>query len=280
MSNVKNVILKKKTEEGLYDLLVKTDANQVVFNDSTVQAKLTKAISDIVDLNTNKANNADVISAIVASATNAAISVTKGGNTTDVKLNGVVTAPTYDAETRTLTLPVTKSDGTTENVVMALGKDLVVKSGALDAKKENIELTLSNDEIIKIPVKSLVDIYTGVASSTVNVTVNANNEVSAEVRVSAKEGNQLRVVEEAGKEGLFVPQQNYDDTEIKTALNGKVDKVPGKSLIDDTEITRLAGVHNYDDTALTAKVDAKARIILSTTEPSDLKAEDLWIQEI
>lgn len=37
---------------------------------------------------------------------------------------------------------------------------------------------------------------------------------------------------------------------IKTLVFGKVDKVEGKSLVDDTEITRLKNVKNYDDTAV------------------------------
>ena len=44
----------------------------------------------------------------------------------------------------------------------------------------------------------------------------------------------------------------------KDELNAKVDKVKGKSLIDDTEITRLASVDNYDDTELKNTVNSKA----------------------
>ena len=43
---------------------------------------------------------------------------------------------------------------------------------------------------------------------------------------------------------------NYNDTEIKQILNNKVDKIDGKSLIDDTEIVRLSGINNYDDTSI------------------------------
>lgn len=39
-------------------------------------------------------------------------------------------------------------------------------------------------------------------------------------------------------------------------ISGKVDKVDGKSLVDDAEIARLAQVHNYDDAALAGRVDA------------------------
>lgn len=47
-------------------------------------------------------------------------------------------------------------------------------------------------------------------------------------------------------------------TEMNTALENKVDKVAGKSLIDDTEITRLASVENYDDTVIKADIAKKA----------------------
>lgn len=49
--------------------------------------------------------------------------------------------------------------------------------------------------------------------------------------------------------------------DVNTALAGKVDKVEGKSLIDDTEITRLADVHNYDDTEIRGLIDGKANAV-------------------
>ena len=47
-------------------------------------------------------------------------------------------------------------------------------------------------------------------------------------------------------------------TEVETALAGKVDKVEGKSLIDDSEIARLATLANYDDTAIRGEIAKKA----------------------
>ena len=41
-------------------------------------------------------------------------------------------------------------------------------------------------------------------------------------------------------------------------ISGKVDKVDGKSLVDDTEIARLASVYNYDDAELKTLIYAKA----------------------
>ena len=57
---------------------------------------------------------------------------------------------------------------------------------------------------------------------------------------------------------VSVKDLNYDDTKIKADIkslqNNKVDKVTGKSLIDDTEIARLALVDNYDDKAIKASI--------------------------
>ena len=67
---------------------------------------------------------------------------------------------------------------------------------------------------------------------------------------------------------------NFDNSSNVTALNNKVDKVTGKSLILDTEITRLSTVTNFDNsgnvTALNGKVDKVAGSRLITTPESTL----------
>ena len=55
-------------------------------------------------------------------------------------------------------------------------------------------------------------------------------------------------------------------TEVESALAGKVDKVEGKSLIADSEITRLASVTNYDDTQVKADIAKKADSATMTEE--------------
>ena len=104
-------------------------------------------------------------------------------------------------------------------------------------------------------------------------------------KVDKAEGQRLITQEEATKlEGLA----NYDDTDVKSrlaALEGinhddfakaadlanKVDKEDGKVLIAQTELDRLAGLHNYDDAALAGRVDALEAI----DHNAFLKAEDI-----
>lgn len=59
----------------------------------------------------------------------------------------------------------------------------------------------------------------------------------------------------------------------KDELNEKVDKVAGKSLIDDTEIARLKNVTNYDDTELKKQINSKASITDMTNYIDEHKNE-------
>ena len=104
-------------------------------------------------------------------------------------------------------------------------------------------------------------------------------------KVDKVEGSRLITQEEAAKlEGLA----NYDDAALagrvaaleginhedfaKAAdLAGKVDKEEGKVLIAQTELDRLAGLHNYDDAALIGRVAALEAI----DHEAFLKAEDI-----
>lgn len=104
-------------------------------------------------------------------------------------------------------------------------------------------------------------------------------------KVDKAEGQRLITDEEAAK---LAGLQNYDDAALagrvaaleginhddfaKAAdLAGKVDKEDGKVLIAQTELDRLAGLHNYDDTNLVGRIAALEAI----DHEAFLKAEDI-----
>ena len=104
-------------------------------------------------------------------------------------------------------------------------------------------------------------------------------------KVDKVEGQRLITDEEAAK---LAGLQNYDDAALvgrvaaleginhddfaKAAdLAGKVDKEEGKVLIAQTELDRLAGLHNYDDTNLVGRIAALEGI----DHEAFLKAEDI-----
>ena len=124
------------------------------------------------------------------------LSVAKNGAAVPTVMTGLTHNPTYDAETRTIKLPVFGGD----ELVINLGKDLVVKSGTYNSKTHEIELTITTGEVVKIPVGALIDIYVGVATSTAEVTVSDDNKISVNVRVSTKGNNSITIEED----GLYV----------------------------------------------------------------------------
>lgn len=57
-----------------------------------------------------------------------------------------------------------------------------------------------------------------------------------------------------------------DKTELTTALQNKVDKIDGYSLVSDTEIARLASVNNYNDTEVRGLISDNADAIAAIKE--------------
>ena len=107
-----------------------------------------------------------------------------------------------------------------------------------------------------------------------NVTISARGEVSVDWSEitgkptnfsdwNATEGEQVI----ANKPDLSEYATNVELNHVKSelankadtsSLNGKVDKVEGKSLVDDSEIARLATLTNYDDTEVKNLIATKA----------------------
>lgn len=162
--------------------------------DTTVPT--TKAVADYVDNKIAGVVGGKGVFVTDVTYADGKISVAKGDEPVETELTGLVHAPTYDAETRTIKLPVFGGDELSIN----LGKDLVVTSGKYDTKTKEIQLTITSGDVIKIPVGSLIDIYTGIATSSAEVTVNDQNQISVNVKVSAKANNSI-VLE---TDGLYV----------------------------------------------------------------------------
>ena len=150
------------------------------------------------------------------------LSVAKGDAPVTTTLTGVVHTPTYDAETRTIKMPVFGGDELTIN----LGKDMVVKSGAYNAETKEIELTISTGEVVKIPAAALVDVYTGGATKTASVTVSDQNVISVDVKVSAAKNNNIEIKED----GLYVANPDaYTKAQTDEKIKAVNDALSGHS---------------------------------------------------
>lgn len=225
-----------------YTLHVFNGTDYIQLNKSTVTAILaanasddnvptTKAVADYVNAKIEAVENAKGKFVTDVTYSDGVVSVAKGGEAVTTTLTGVVHAPTYDAETRTIKMPVFGGD----ELTIALGKDLVVTSGIYNAKDKNIELTITSGDVIKIPVGSLIDIYTGVATSTAEVSVSGENKISVNVKVSAKANNSITIEED----GLYVAVPDaYTKAEIDTKMKAAQDALDAHANNADIHVTK------------------------------------------
>jgi hypothetical protein len=94
-------------------------------------------------------------------------------------------------------------------------------------------------------------------TTTAEVYDGEGTDVEVPTKVSQLENDSKFATESYVKNEIANAQLNGDNTDIdlsgyatKDDLKNKVDKVAGKSLVDDTEIARLKNVTNYDDTGI------------------------------
>lgn len=177
----------------------------------------------------NLAQKASGESGAVQASDMGTLVATKGNDQTfDVSLTGVVTEPTWDASTLTLTLPVKGKN----SVVVEIAKDKFIDPTANNRYENGYLYLYLNDgdgteqhpsTEIAIPVTALITDYFGTDTSSVQVDIdNSTHAVSAQVRIrptTAQFTNSLQVSSAEGAEGLYVDLSDYmtragfDDTD-------------------------------------------------------------------
>lgn len=252
-----------------YIQLNKTYATTIPENPTDDTVPTTKAVATYV---TNKI--ADVVGGVGTFVTDVSyteatgtLSVAKGGEPVNTVLKGVVNKPTYVAETRTITLPVFGDDA----LVIELGKDAFVQSGSYNAETKTIDLVLTSGDKVNIPVGSLIDIYTDIATSSATVTVSSDNKISVNVKVSATANNQITIEED----GLYVPLPDaYTKAETDAKLKAINDAL--KEHVDNTDIhVTAAQKTEWSAKATTEQVTAaKEAAIASATETAATDATE------
>ena len=199
-----------------------------------------------------------------------------------VDVNGLkAVVQKINADTKDIrTLLAGKADGVHEHTAADVkfedGKNLVEKLAEIQARG------YATEEYVQQQLNALID---GAPEA-----LNTLKELSAALgdnadfastmtqqlagKVDKAEGQRLITDEEAAK---LAGLQNYDDAALagrvaalegikhddfaKAAdLAGKVDKEEGKVLIAQTELNRLAGLHNYDDADLIRRIGVLERI--------------------
>lgn len=80
----------------------------------------------------------------------------------------------------TATFIFTRHDNTTFTVDLPL--EQTVKNGRYDDITNELVLVLVSNQEIRIPVSGLIDVYTGMESATIQVVINANNEITCNIK--------------------------------------------------------------------------------------------------
>lgn len=157
------------------------------------------------------------------------------------------------------TYVITFSDDSTFEYTVTNGKDGTGSSTGEENVIESIKVngvaqTVADDKSVDITVPT-VDVDKNYVDTELAKKANTSDIPSLDGYVTDEELN---------AKGYLTSHQD---------ISGKVDKVKGKSLIADTEIERLKGVKNYDDTEIKTELAKKANSTDVTKEISDKIAE-------
>ena len=258
--------LQLKTFNGVsYDVISKGYTISLENTSSDDLVPTAKAVASYVQNKIQEIVESGIGVTSISYVENGELSVTKGGETSTIPLNGMTYAPTYDETTRKLTIPIVGSSALEIN----FAKDTAVTAGKYNEDTNEIWLTLAEDrsytdesKLIKIPAQGLIDIYTGKETNTTTTAVSETNEISVDVKISAESGNSLSVK----SDGLYVNVPS-DANKLDKVTTGHVDeiitanadgtvKVSGKSIGGDTlvptpdsnTLATEAAVKSYADT--------------------------------
>lgn len=160
--------------------------------------------------------------------------VTTGNGSSEVVLKDLVHNVKWDSGTRNLTFEQTGA----ADIVIPLGVDMVVKSGEYVAASNEIVLTLSNDDVVRIPVTALVDIYTSGSADTDTVKIvvsSQDNTIKATIAID----NSSIQADETGK--LFV-----DFTAVNAAIKVAADKADANEEAIAALTTRVVATEAFE----------------------------------
>jgi hypothetical protein len=214
--------------------------------------------SEIIQIDTNKTNITTLQSGKLDNAHNTSETAhndirtlinTNANAITDINNNKITTLIKSVQVLANGVFRFTKYDDTYFDIDTKLEK--VVTNFAYNSTTKNLELTLDDGTVTSIPMTAFIDDYAGVDGTQFTVSIDVNNNISVTMKDGTVTYNQLAQA-------------------LKDTIDNKVDKATGKSLIADTEITRLALVDNYNDETVNSHI-ANADIHITALEKGQIQ---------
>ena len=292
--SAKNAILKAKLEGVIYEVLVKTNAANVMVDDNTtLAAKLTSILADIA----TKANTSDMTTALAAKAekshTHAQSEIT---GLTDLLATLATSASVTSAidglrQEMLGDTPVEAYNTFTELAAyIAEHKEAADALTAAVGNKADKATTLSGYGITDAYTKTEVDTKISDAISEATGGESAASVKSAleayktsnDTRVKAIEDDYLKAADKTalqtaisdGDTSTLTTAKNYADG-LNTAMDTRVDALEANTHTHSNK-TVLDGITANKVAAWDGK--GEANIYYSTTEPASLSDGDLWVQ--
>ena len=292
--SAKNAILKAKLEGVIYEVLVKTNAaNVMVDENTTLAAKLTSILADIA----TKANTSDMTTALAAKAekshTHAQSEIT---GLTDLLATLATSASVTSAidglrQEMLGDTPVEAYNTFTELAAyIAEHKEAADALTAAVGNKADKATTLSGYGITDAYTKTEVDTKISDAISEATGGESAASVKSAleayktsnDTRVKAIEDDYLKAADKTalqtaisdGDTSTLTTAKNYADG-LNTAMDTRVDALEANTHTHSNK-TVLDGITANKVAAWDGK--GEANIYYSTTEPASLSDGDLWVQ--
>ena len=131
------------------------------------------------------------------------LTVTKNSIDTEIPLNGVSLKPSYDNDTRTLTIPVMGDDVPFK---VSFANDVYIESGYYNELNQTIQLSRSDGEVISIELTGIGSSFNPklVETDSIELVLDEMQQLSANVKVSGRKDNCLSVEQD----GLYVPESH------------------------------------------------------------------------
>lgn len=258
---VKDAILKKKMEGVIYDLMVKTNAQNVMVDETTtLSAKLTEILTSLDGKVAKETGKSLVLDTLITKLENLPDNATLEGSIAEV---------------------LTDAQEYTDSAITALGNVFTIK-GRVDTEED---LPDSGNKVGDVYLVGLegAEQYMEFVWTSDNKWESFGFTTETDLSNYYNKGEVDSML--AGKANTSHTHTADDITETATKvfvspaekakiaeIDNKVDEVSGKGLSTND--------YTNDDKALVATISSKARILCSPTLPEDLTENDLWIQTV
>ncbi len=241
-----------------------TTVPDTVYNHDSVPT--TKAVADFVNEKFEEVTRIKQQYVSDVTYKNGILTVVENDEPLSTELSGVAFGATYDKIGQVLRIPMFGRDTLEVNFTQLS----TIKSGQYNSETGDIDLVLANDEVVQIPVASMIDIYTGGPTQSTVTEIGANKQIKVKVKISEEPDNAIKLL----NDGLYayIPD-GYTKAEVDSRVKAITDEL--ENHIEDT----VVHVTNAERAVWNSKVSstqlaiAKAEAITTAEADAQNKAD-------